>query len=483
MPATAVIGATSLVLAGSGLSGASVSVGGVAQTVTASTDTQVTVAPLVASTPTGIQPIVVTTPGGSVGGLTVEVVERLRALTAVSRSATSVELTFNRAVDGATAIASRFTVAGLTISGASAAGSAVTLTTSAQTPEAAYVVVCDPGLLDLFGAPASNTPVPFVGFPLPLPTELVVLRVGDGQAALSSAAASLVLERRHTDGGLVGTLALPATDAGITVQGSSIAEGALARSEDGRFISLMGYQAAAGSAAPASVTTPRVVAIVDLPDFTTPSGVSLQTTLGTTYASTSARGAVTDGTRVYLAGGAGGAFVTPLGATANATNLVATPSSLRVIGAFGGQLFVSTGSAPTGLYQVGTGLPMMSTTATLVVPTTSPYGFALFDLNPAEPGLDTVYLADDGSGQGIKRFVKSAGTWATTPQAILGPTVRQLACFRDGPDVECFATTPTTLYRVRDTNAALPSSATALTPIGTAPANTAFRGITFAPVP
>ena len=71
----------------------------------------------------------------------------------------------------------------------------------------------------------------------------------------------------------------------------------------------------------------------------------------------------------------------------------------------------------------------------------------------------------------------TAGVWATTPQAILGPAIRQLACYKDGNDVVCLGSNPTNVWKVRDVNHALPTSATALTSIGGAPTNTVFRGV------
>ncbi len=484
MPAQVVRGYQSLTLTGTGLAGATVTIGNVTQPVTSSTATQVVVMPVAAATPLGLQPLVATTTGGGASpGADVTVLDQLRTLHAEATSATQLVVTFSRPVDSTSVSAARFTIDGLTVVAATAATNRVTLTTSAQVAGAVYAVTADSMLRDMLGSGAGPDVVPFTGFS-PLPTELVVVRVGDGATALSASATPVVLERRAiVDGGVIGELALPVEASGahfpFTLLGNAIAEGALSRSADGGQLAMLGYQSVPGTLTVNGI--PRVVAVVDRPDFFGGGTIDTSTTIATVYANTAPRGAVVDGTNIWLAGGTSGTYLTTLGATSVPVSIAAMPPSLRGIGIFDGQLYVATGTAPTGLYQVGTGLPVTTASSTLVAATASPYGFAVFDLNPNEPGPDTLYLADDFTAQGIKRFVRTGGVWGTTPQAVLGPPVRQLACFQDGADVVCVAASSTVLYRVRDVAASLPSSQTALSVIGNAPANFAFRGVSLLP--
>ena len=107
-------------------------------------------------------------------------------------------------------------------------------------------------------------------------------------------------------------------------------------------------------------------------------------------------------------------------------------------------------------------------------------------------GQDTLYVADDSAGAGIQKYSLVGGNW-TLNGTITASGVRGLTAsisIVDG-SVNLFGTsgggTATgggTLYGVTDTagyNAA-PSSVTA-NALTTAAANTAFRGIAFAPMP
>ena len=316
-----------------------------------------------------------------------------------------------------------------------------------------------------------------------VPTDFAVVRVNDGVSTLSAAAVSVFIERRSiSTGAVLGTTPLPTAASGsnttFSLSGSGVAEGALSRSPNGKLLALLGYQSAAGTANVQNVTAPRVVAVMDAA-----SAVDTTTTLSTVFSTTSPRGAVIDGTNIWVSGGTGGIYRTTRGSTTSQSNIVATPTGGRNLAIFGGQLYASTGSAPTGIYQIGTGLPLVATTATLVVAVTSPYGMAFFDLNPAEPGIDTLYVGDDTGGAGIRVFTRASGAWNATPLATLGQPVRHIACFREADDVVCIASAAITLYRVRHINAAGGSTQSDVTPIATAATNTAFRGVALSPVP
>src|SRR5262249_21234080 len=108
-----------------------------------------------------------------------------------------------------------------------------------------------------------------------VPTFLV-LRVGDGVAALSTAAAPVFVERRYFDsvGDLVpaagNPIALPLVAAGanqpLTLSGTTTRDGVLSLSSDGRYATLLGYGTAVGTATVAtsrSATVNRIVGRID----------------------------------------------------------------------------------------------------------------------------------------------------------------------------------------------------------------------------
>ncbi|UJR86351.1 Ig-like domain-containing protein [Sandaracinus amylolyticus] len=497
-PMHVVPGDSELTLTGTNLAGATVTIGGAAQVITSSSATEIVIGAVSASTPLGAQPVVATLGGIDSAAMDVQVVDAFRIVGATATNATTVEVEFNRDVHAPVVAPARFTISGgLTVSAASVAGDTVTLTTSAQTAGTTYTLGADEMLLDTFGIPVTADTAAFTGYVAPPPSDFVVTRVGDGSAALSSAATAVFLERRAiSDGALIATLPMPVASSGasfaFTMNGSNRPDGALSRSPDGRFLALAGYQSVPGTATVQSTTLPRVVAVVSADDFTTPAGVDTSTTLGTTFAGsppTAVRGAVTDGTSIWVNGGFGGVHTTTLGGSST-TQVTAVPSPGRVLGIYGGQLYTVAGMATTsaaGLWQVGTGTPTASgTTSTVVAETTTPYGFAVLDVDPTVPGVDRIYLADDGGATagGVKRFRLVSGTWTHDPATDRFPAVvRFLACMVVGSDVVCLGTRENAVIRMTDEGGSAPASAAAFTTIATPGTNTEFRGIAIAPVP
>ena len=105
-----------------------------------------------------------------------------------------------------------------------------------------------------------------------IPFTFEVARIGSGTGTISANATAVFLEKRKvSDGTLVATIPLPTTaspDAGVaqpfTTTGTSITEGDLSRSADGRYVAIAGYAAVPGTAAPTNTTTlNRVVARID----------------------------------------------------------------------------------------------------------------------------------------------------------------------------------------------------------------------------
>src|SRR5207237_5167082 len=128
------------------------------------------------------------------------------------------------------------------------------------------------------------------------------------------------------------------------------------------------------------------------------------------------RGATsTNGTDLWISGtsSGGGVRYAALGATTS-TSLSTTPTNLRALGVYNGQLYVSSQSGAFRLATVGTGTPTTSGQTITNLPgfptaTGSPYAFFFADLNAGVAGVDTVYVADDGGT--IQKYSLVSGSW------------------------------------------------------------------------
>ena len=332
------------------------------------------------------------------------------------------------------------------------------------------------------------------------PGNVVVVRIGDGTAALTSAATPTFLVEYTPAGVLVQTIALPTAAAGtnsmLTNTGTSTSDAMLTRSVNGAYLVLTGYDAAVGTAAlttTASTANNRIIGRVAA-DGTVDTSTRIGDAFGGTTATTSnIRSAATvDGTTFYAGGSNSGVRYVPFGNTAaTATVQVnAAPTNVRYVNISGGNLYVSSGSSATlGVSQIGTGLPTTTGQAnTLLTGTSSvgPYSFYFADLSTTVAGVDVLYVADDNSGAGaIQKYSLVGSTW--TLNGTVGPAaaaVRGLAGSVSGTTVSLFASSSSSLYAVTDNAGynAVPSTTTLPAAIVTAATNTAFRGAAFAPV-
>ncbi|HET9143266.1 MAG TPA: ExeM/NucH family extracellular endonuclease [Actinophytocola sp.] len=339
-------------------------------------------------------------------------------------------------------------------------------------------------LVGVLGAP----PVLAAGFGA---GNIVVARVGTGAAALSNAATPVFLDEYTPAGALVQSVALPTATAGaqrrVTLGGTATTEGALALSQDGRYLTLGGYDADPGTAAvngTSSATVNRVVARVD-----GAGAVDSSTAIADAFSGGSVRGAVTDdGGRFWAVGASGGVRLANLGGGPTTQLNSAAPTNLRTVGIAGGQLYVGTGSGTAGVYTVGAGLPTTAgQTPALVAAAPGAYGFAALDRDPAVAGVDTLYVADESAapGGGVLKFSFDGSTWTARGNfRPAGSGIRGLTGAVTPAGATLYATTNAvnnTLVKVDDAAAFdAPISATA-TVLGNAPANTAFRGVAFAP--
>lgn len=329
---------------------------------------------------------------------------------------------------------------------------------------------------------------------------IMVLRVGDGAAALTNAATDVHLDRMLTDGSLPpsgpSSIALPQTAQGanqpLTLSGTATSQGLLSLSSNGKYVLLAGYAAPVGTASVATTTSdvvPRVVGRVD-GSFV----VNTQTTLGGAFSGGNVRGATSfDGTTLWVSGNAsstGGVHAATLGVPGS-TQILVDPSNTRGVLVAAGQLYGTSGAGTfVNVFTIGAGLPTTAgQTATSFpgMPTSlsSPYSFALLDRSAAVPGVDTLYVADDlgaSSGGGIQKWISDGFTWTLVDTFSDGTNgVRGLAAAVSGSGVRVVATTTElplnkviTLY---DDDISPPT----VSVIATAPTNTAYRGVAFAP--
>ena len=329
---------------------------------------------------------------------------------------------------------------------------------------------------------------------------LVVYRVGDGSAGLTSNATAVFLDEYTTAGGSpVNSIPMPTAVNGsnrrLTASGTATGEGLMTLSTDGRYLTATGYDAPVGTAGVAtspSSTVNRVIARVD-----SSGAVDTTTALADAADGGNPRSAAsTNGVDLWMDGSTGGIRHTTLGSTTS-TQLSTTVTNLRQTNVVGGQLYVSDAAGTAvRLGTVGSGTPTTSGQTITNLPgfptsTGSPQGFFFAHLNPNTAGVDTLYVADDnatGTG-GIQKYSLVGGTW--TASGIIGSAagLRGLTgVFLPsgggtilGGSVKLFATGSTTLFTLTDSSGYNANITGTLTTLATAPANEAFRGVAFAP--
>ena len=332
------------------------------------------------------------------------------------------------------------------------------------------------------------------------PGNIVVTQYGDGSAALSSAATPVLVQEylpsTANQGSTVQSIAVPTTGVGsrLTVVGNSGAEGYLARSTDGTILTMGGYDSDAGTTGLAATTATTVNRIVGKLDS---NGNFTRTASGSTvaFSGSNIRSAVSDGVNYWEAGTAsssgtgGGVWYSAGGATPTRIGNGNGSGNVRVTKIFNGNLYVSTGSGTLGIWAY-TGIPTSSATAVNIINTTSssPYDFAI---NPAGT---VAYVTDSNpltSGGGIQKWTFNGSTWSRqfTFGSANGLTIGCLGVTVDfsGPNPVIYAATAETsankLIKITDTSSFAATSDTTdqATILATAPANTDFHGVAFAP--
>ncbi|MEY4926739.1 MAG: hypothetical protein RI894_1175, partial [Bacteroidota bacterium] len=347
------------------------------------------------------------------------------------------------------------------------------------------------------------------------PGNIVIARVGDGAAPLNNAAQAVFLDEYTVGGGtltLAQSIPMPVATSGgnapFATSGNSTSEAALQLSVDGTKLVMAGYAATPGTANTQSFgASDRVIALISADGtIDTKTGI----TTGTGYTNMAMRGAATvDGTAFWgsggAAGGGGGGGGTSGGTrhlaagsvTATSTQLSTTAINTRAIGIFDGQLYAAgTVGAVSTVYSIGTGLPTtagQTTTPLPGFPTTTGGGnaptyasFQFVNMSDTVANSDVLYVVDARSvqaGGGVQKWSKVNNVWKQNSRiTFAGGTVTNITVRKICDVVYVIGTAPSSLVYVVDAAGydQKPSD-TVFVAAATAPANTAFRGVSLTP--
>jgi hypothetical protein len=259
---------------------------------------------------------------------------------------------------------------------------------------------------------------------------IVVERAGDGGLPNSSAQPLVLQEYTAAANQVspVSSVGLPAATSGANNQGwvtdsaSAVNDGFLHRSGDGRYLTLVGYDAILGTGAVTgsdSTTVNRNVARIDGNGNVS---VVARLTDAYTLSAGNVRSAVsTDGLSLWIGGGSStglsnGLRYASAAASVPTTSVQVAGGMMRDVGIYGGILFAATAQT---LASYGA-LPTTATAGALlpgVIGLSEIGGFVFFDRSPSVGatglnGLDTLYV-NDGIGTGtsfLKKFEWNAAT-------------------------------------------------------------------------
>jgi hypothetical protein len=247
---------------------------------------------------------------------------------------------------------------------------------------------------------------------------ILVLRVGNGSIPMVTGAMPVFLDEYTTTGSLVQSIALPTTVIGsnkmFTLNGYSsdpgLESGLLNLSTNGQWLTLAGFDAAVGTSNSTLVNNSSINKTIALVDF---NGVVNATTSLTDVDFGYPLGAVTsNGNDLWVSSEVKGINYVVKGSTTS-TNLLSEPDGfLRNIAIFSNQLYACT--VDRIILEVGSGLPTtgpQSSTNVPVIPGNDfeMSQFILFDLNPAIPGNDVMYVTD--VVEGLRKFTFDGTNW------------------------------------------------------------------------
>jgi hypothetical protein len=321
--------------------------------------------------------------------------------------------------------------------------------------------------------------VPLTSHAAPITSgDLVIYRVGDGTAALGTAATAVFLDEYSPLGTLVQSIPLPTSGVtALTATGNSTTEGVISVSQNGTpqaTLVFTGYRADVGTATPSSATPATVNRVIGT--------IGLGGLANTTVALTDPTGAIrsaasTDGSSLFYIGTAAAVrYVGTPGPAATSVSIDARNS--RQVLMSGNKLFASNGSTSiTGKVQDYGNLPTTTTAANpdVVLATADAVnGFALFDLDAGVAGDDTLYALSTVEGL-LRKYSLVGGVWTANGSIATG--AQDLTGYAAGSSVNLFLTSGTTLSSEIDNSGYNTSITGTITTLATASANEGFRGI------
>lgn len=272
------------------------------------------------------------------------------------------------------------------------------------------------------------------------PGNVVALRVGDGNTALSTNAAPIYLDEftPTSPGTLVQTIDVTtATATEVCLVGtfaSSNFEGVISLSQDKQYVIIGAYACAVGTPSIQATTADnvnRVMARVKLSDGTVDTSIKVTTSVVTG----NVRGAAsTNGTDFYLANYQQAApndsnlYYTNASMAGDVIPVMApstgTSHALRGVDIFNGQLYAMLGNLgtgnPNGLFAVATGVPNTASNPVTGVPGlsgVSPFqNFEQFAIESYSPGVSggRAWIADQVASQALTKWDYDGTNWTKT---------------------------------------------------------------------
>jgi hypothetical protein len=355
------------------------------------------------------------------------------------------------------------------------------------------------GLIAAAGCTAAALAAPLT------PGNVVVYRVGPSAGGLLNTGAQVFVDEYTPTGTLVQSIPMPNAGTGpkLVASGTASSEGLLTVSPNGDHVVITGYNstipAASSISSTASNVVNRTVARIDVA-----TGLSTFALFSDFASTNNPRSAVTDnGSNLWFTGGTGGVrYGTIAGGLSTQINSPNGLTNLRQVNIFNGQLFVTTASTgaanTTSLGTLGVGLPTAFPANFVTLPGLPPagtisgisrYAFVFADLSSVVPGVDTLYVADDGP-LALSKYSFVGGAWVLNGTVgVDADDYRGVTADVQGTSVGLFATRRggtaapgggelVTLVDASGYNGAFGGAPVVLS---TAAVNVAYRGVGFIP--
>jgi len=325
---------------------------------------------------------------------------------------------------------------------------------------------------------------------------IVIVRLGDGVTNYNGGSAvRCFLDEYTVNGTFVQSVAMPVTTSGVNRRfflNFGFYGGGLSLSSDNKYLLIAGYDAAEFTQPLAFVTSaiaPRIVARIDKNE-----NINTTTVTGA-YSGEAVESAFsTNGTDIWVSGsnfnanGTGGVRYITLGASSSVEiNAGVKDGVFSGLSSVNNQLYTCGQGSNIAVGTVGTGLPVTGPAAITTVngiPTTftSAVGYFFADLNASVAGDDVLYICySNGTwGNTITKYSLVSGAWVRNNSVVID-NPRNFMAAANGSTITMFTTDGVKLYSLIDATGYNVNMNTTLAILATAPGNSAFRGIAFAP--